>query len=156
MKSAMGEMEPVIVDVVASVAVVGEAGTEIGVASELPYRIGLFSTDAGDPAGAELHRDAAELLLPNPAPDPVRRLQYHHILHAILRQHLRRRYTCTRPFVSPKPLTSLRDKHSTAEIVRSLHSAFAEIHRKLYIYKIERRERERDGGDFNLRCQLRR
>lgn len=92
-----------IVDVVTSVAIVGETGAEIGVASELPDGIRLFSADAGDPASAELHRDAAELLLPNPPPNPVRRLQYQNVLHAILGQHLRRRYTYTRPFISPKP-----------------------------------------------------
>ncbi|KAH6831393.1 hypothetical protein C2S53_016293 [Perilla frutescens var. hirtella] len=50
------------------VAVVGEAGAEIGAARELPDRVGLFSADAGDPARAELHGDAAELLLPYSPP----------------------------------------------------------------------------------------
>lgn len=91
------EMEPAVVDVVTSVAVVGEAGTEIGAAGELPDRIGLLSADTGYPTGAELHRDATELLLPYPAAYPVRRLKYDHVLYAILRQHLRRRYTYTSP-----------------------------------------------------------
>lgn len=88
-----------IVDVVTSVAVVGEAGAEIGVSSELPDGIGLLAANTGDPAGAELHRDAAEVLLPNPATDPVRRLQYEDVVHAILSQNLRRRYTYTEPFI---------------------------------------------------------
>ena len=84
---------PPIVDVVSRITVIGEAGSESGASGELPNRIGLLASDAGDPASAELHRHAAEVLLPDSPSDSVRRLENHDVLDSVLRQNLRRRNT---------------------------------------------------------------
>ncbi len=84
---------PAVVDVVASIAVVGEASTEARIVGELPDRIGLFATDTGDPTGTELHRHASETFFSDPPADSVRSLQNHHVLYPVLCQHLRRRYS---------------------------------------------------------------
>lgn len=84
---------PSIVDVEASIAVVGEAGSEAMLGGEFPNRVSFLAADAGDPTGAELHRHAAELLLADPAADAVRRLENHQVLYAFLGEHLRRRDT---------------------------------------------------------------
>ena len=84
---------PAVVDVVASIAVVGEASTEARIVGELPDRIGLFATDTGDPTGTELHRHASETFFSDPPADSVRSLQNHHVLYPVLCQHLCRRYS---------------------------------------------------------------
>lgn len=81
---------PAIVDVVASIAVVREAGSEAVFACEFPHRVRLSAADAGDPTGTELNRHAAETLLADPAADAVGGFEDHQVLHAVLGQHLRR------------------------------------------------------------------
>lgn len=84
---------PVIVDVVTSVAVVGEEGTEIGLVSQFPDGIWLFAANSGYPTSTKLHRYAAKLLLPYSPSNSVRRLQYNHVIHSVLRQNFSCRYT---------------------------------------------------------------
>lgn len=84
---------PAIVDVVASIAVIGEAGSEAGFGGQLPDGIGLAAANSGDPAGAELHRHAAESLLPDPAADSIGGLEDHDVVDAVLGENLRRRDT---------------------------------------------------------------
>lgn len=84
---------PAIVDIVASIAVVGEASSEAVFGGEFPNRIDFSAADADDPTGTELRRHTAERLLADPAADAVGRLEDHQVLHAVLRQHLRRRDT---------------------------------------------------------------
>lgn len=94
---------PAIINVVARIAVVGEAGTEAELDAKFPNRVGLRAPNACDPSGTELHRHAAETLLADPAADAVRSLQDHQVLYAVLGQHLRRRDT----FKSPMRLSSV-------------------------------------------------
>ena len=88
----LGSERPAIIDIVASIAVVGEESSEAEFAGQFPNWITLSSSHAGDPTGAEFRRNSSEVLLPDPPADTVRSLQNHHILHAILRQHFRRTY----------------------------------------------------------------
>lgn len=81
---------PAIINVVARIAVVGEAGAELELSGEFPNGVGLLAADASDPSGTELHRHAAEALFADPAADAVRGLQDHQVLYAVLGQHLRR------------------------------------------------------------------
>lgn len=84
---------PAVVDVVARIAVVGEASADAEFRGEFPNRVGERTANAGDPTGSKLHRHAAETLLADPAADAIRRLQNHHVLDAVLRQHLGRSNT---------------------------------------------------------------
>jgi len=81
---------PAVVDVIARIAVVGEARADAELRSEFPNRIGQRTADAGDPTSSKLHRHAAKRLLADPAADAIRRLQNHQVLNAVLSQHLRR------------------------------------------------------------------
>ena len=81
---------PAVVDVVARIAVVGEACADAELRGKLPNRVRQRTADAGDPTSSKLHRHAAKTLLPDPSADSIRRLQNHHVLDAVLRQHLRR------------------------------------------------------------------
>lgn len=85
------EYGPLIVDVEASIAVIGEESAEIRFLGKLPDRVRLSSSDADYPAGAELHRQASEILFSDPAADTVRSFQNHYVLHAVLDQNFRRR-----------------------------------------------------------------
>lgn len=82
---------PAIVDVEASITIIGEASPEVWLFGELPGRVRLFSTDSNYPTGAEFHRHASEILLSDPTADTVRSLKNHNVLYAVLDQHLRRR-----------------------------------------------------------------
>jgi len=81
---------PAVVDVVARIAVVGEASADAELRGEFPHGVGQRTADAGDPTGSKLHRHPAETLLADPAADAIRRLQNHQVLDAVLSQHLGR------------------------------------------------------------------
>lgn len=87
------EYKPSIIDIVTSIAIVGKARTQTRFSGKFPNGIRLFSADPGNPTGAKLHRHAAKILLPHPPANTIRGFENHQVLHSLLRQHLRRRYT---------------------------------------------------------------
>jgi hypothetical protein len=60
-----------IVDVEASIAIIGEASSEIMFHGEFPNRIRFSTSDTGDPTSTEFHRHATETFLTDPATDSV-------------------------------------------------------------------------------------
>lgn len=63
--------EPLIVDVVTSIAIIGVACSEILFNGEFPNRIRFSTSDAGDPTGTEFNRHATETFLTDPSADSV-------------------------------------------------------------------------------------
>lgn len=78
---------PLIIDVIASIAIIGEACSYIMLNGEFPHRIGFSTSDAGDPSRTEFHRHTTKTFLTDPAADSVWSLKDYYILYTVLSQH---------------------------------------------------------------------